>query len=379
MSTRRKKKTPEPIPQPTYKGSTISIDPSLMGQYRGRGRSPLDAEMESEDAMLAQELKSMRVDEIVLKRRARMAKLQKELSKLEKEGEYDSPSSEMPKMSVAMAQQIANLPDDERRKVIETYAMFSSLSGSKGKGDAMLPLLIGYSKSNSGSSQNDMATYAKAMSDQFKTGIDAMKAVMPPKEKSSNATELLKLFRDLVQDSVKRPMEELAKNMTAQPSAFEQILMNPEMFSRAKEIGMFGSRENRAGSTNVDLEIEKMRGERELQIKHLDLEWRKALLEIESKNQQTDTLMQALTPLSTILSGPLMQRMQQMGQQQGMMHSSVGDVQPSSPVTGTTVLLKCPCGNEQSLTFPGVPPNVIQCPSCKQELQVGAPTGENSH
>jgi len=378
MPPRTKKIKPEPIPRPTYKGSTISIDPSLMGQFRGRGRSPLDAEMESEDAMLAQELKSMRVDEIILKRKARMAKLQKELSKLEKETEFDSPSSSGgPRMSVAMAQQIASLPEDERRKVIETYAMFRSLDNPKGKGDSMLPLLIGFSKSNPGTQQSDMAVYAKAMSDQFQQGIQVMQSVIP-KEKPSNATELLKIFRDLVSDSVKKPMEELAKNMTAQPSAFEQILMNPEMFSRAKEIGMFGGRESRTGSTNIDLEIEKMRGERELQIKQLDLEWRKNLLEIESKNQRTDTLMSALTPLSTILSGPLMNRMEQMGQQQGMMHNTVGTVQATVPATGTTVLLRCPCGHEEAMTFPGVPPSVVKCSKCNQELQVGGvPTGEN--
>ena len=378
--SQRKKKTPEPIPQPTYKGSTISIDPSLMGQYRGRGRSPLDAEMESEDAMLAQELKSMRVDEIILKRRARMAKLQKELSKLEKESEFVSPSSsEMPRISVAMAQQIANLPDAERNKEIETYALFRNMDQSKGRGgDSLLPLLIGYSKSNPVTQQSDMATYAKAMSDQFQSGISMMQSVIP-KEKPSNATELLKIFRDLVSDSVKKPMEELAKNMTAQPSAFEQILMNPEMFSRAKEIGMFGSRESKTGSTNIDLEIEKMRGERELDIKKLDLDWKKSMLELEAKNQQTDNILQALTPLSAILSGPLAARMTEMGKQEGMAHSSRGAVQPLPPPSETTILLKCTCGNEEAITYPGEPPSVIKCPKCGQELQVGGiPSGKET-
>jgi len=198
-----------------------------------------------------------------------------------------------------------------------------------------------------------------------------------PKEKPSNATELLKIFRDLVADSVKKPMEELAKNMTAQPSAFEQILMNPEMFSRAKEIGMFGSREPRSGSTNIDLEIEKMRGERELQIKHLDLDWRKSLLEIESKNQRTDTILSALTPLSTILAGPVSQRMQQLGEQQGMAHQPPNPIPPVAQPTGTTILMKCSCGHEGPMNFPGKVPSLIKCPQCGQDLVVGgAPPGK---
>ncbi len=378
MSTRKKRKPTENIPQPIYKGSSISIDPSLMGHFGVRGRNPLDTEMASEDAMLAQELKNMRVDEIILKRKARMAKLQRELTKLENESQgITHDGSGMPKISFAMAQQISNLPEAEQRKVIETYAMLSSMSSKNGQ-NSMLPLLIGFSKTNQGNPQSDMATYAKAMSDQFQSGIAVMQSVTT-KEKPSNATELLKIFRDLVADSVKKPMEELAKNMTAQPSAFEQILMNPEMFSRAKEIGMFGGKESTGASTNIDLEIEKMRGERELQIKHLDLEWRKSLMEVEAKDRRTDSILSALAPLSALFAGPVSQRMEQLGQQTVATHGTPPPTQTASPPTGSTVLLKCLCGHEETKSFPGEPPEVLQCSSCGQELRIGgAPPGANA-
>jgi len=350
-----------------------------MGQFRGGSRNPLDEALESEDTMMARDFKTMRIEAMNLKRRAKMVKLQKEIDKLEKEGEkIDSNDSDIPRISVAMAQQISNLPQAEREKVIETYAMFRSIDQSKGKGDSMLPLLIGFSKSNPGTQQSDMVTYAKAMSDQFKTGIEAMKAVMPPKEKASNATEVLKLFKDLVTDSVRKPMEDLAKKMEPQQSAFEQILMNPEMFSRAKEIGMFGSREPRTGSTNIDLEIEKMRGERELQIKQLDLSWRKSLLETEAKDRRTDSILAALGPLSALAAGPVAQRMQSLGQQQGATHMPPSVMHRGAPPIGTTILLRCSCGYEGPMNFPGQVPNLIPCPKCGQELLVGGtPPGEN--
>ena len=371
MST-RKKKALEKVPPPTDPSSRIIIDPQLTGRFRRAGKSALDLELEAEDTMLARDLKEMRVEELNLKRKTRMAKLQKEIDKLEKETENnDLGSSDVPRMSVAMAQQISRLPEEERAKVIETYAMFRSIDQSKGKGDSLLPLLIGFSKSNPGTTQNDMVVYAKAMSDQFKTGIEAMKS-LTPKEKPSNATELLKIFRDLVTDSVKKPMEELAKNMQAQPSAFEQILMNPEMFARAKEIGMFGSREPRAGGTNIDLQIEQMRGERELSIKKMDLEWRKSMLENDARDRRTDNMMQALAPLSALLATPVAQRMQNLGQQQGAAHTPSNTPPPAQP-TGTTILLKCPCGNEETMHFPGTPPDTVNCPKCGQLLVVGEP------
>ena len=376
MSKRKKK--PENIPQPIYKGSSISIDPNLMGHFRGRGINPLDTEMASEDAMLAQELKNMRVDEIILKRKARMAKLQRELDKLENETQGITSGAGAPKISLAMAQQISNLSPDEQRKVIETFAMFNSM-GSKNGQNAMLPLLIGFSKTNQGNPQSDMAVYAKAMSDQFQQGISVMQSVQS-KEKPSNATELLKIFSGLVEKSMVKPMEDLTKNMTAQPSAFEQILMNPEMFSRAKEIGMFGGKESTGASTHIDLEIEKMRGERELQIKHLDLEWRKSLMEVEAKDRRTDSILSALAPLSALFAGPVSQRMEQLGQSSVATHGTPPATQTATPPPdGSTVLLKCTCGHEETLSFPGNPPEILKCSACGQELRIGGgPAGANA-
>ncbi len=375
MSTRRKKTVKEKTPLPTDKGYYVSFDPALMGHYR-RGKNPLDDELASEDAMLAHEVKSMRVEEMNLKRRSRMTKLQKEIDRLEKEsGKTESDDSDTPRISVAMAQQIANLPPAEREKVIETYALFSSIA--KGKGDSMLPLLIGFSKSNPGTPQINMLDYAKAMGDQLKTGIDLAKA-FTTKEKPSNAMEFMKVMKDLVIEGVRNPLLQAIEKSQPQPSAFEQILMNPEMFSRAKEIGMFGSSEPKTGSTNIDLEIEKLRGERQLEIKKMDLEWRKSTLEIEAKDRRTDTLLTALGPISAILAGPVSQRMQQFGEQQGATHIPPNVMPREAQTPGTTIVLRCTCGYEGPTTFPGPIPPIIKCPNCGQDLVVGGTApGEN--
>ena len=381
MSKKKNKTEPVKSNPLTDKRYSVSIDPALMGyRFRGYGRSSLDDELESEDAMMAREIKEMRVDEMNLKRRAKMAKLQKEIDKLEKETEKsDSDDSDIPRISVAMAQQIANLPPEEREKIIETYAMFRSMDQSKGRGDSLLPLLIGYSKSNPGTQQSDMVSYAKAMADQFKTGVEMMKSVMPPQDKASNATEILKLFKDLVTDSVKKPMEELVKNMQPQPSAFEQIIMNPDMRSAAKEMGMFGGGDPRTGSTNIDLEIEKLRGERELSIKKLDLEWRKTTLETEAKDKReerrNDNLLAALSPLTALLSGPIDQRMRQFGQQQAAAHVPPGGMPPLD----NNIMIRCSCGYQGPISFQGPSPDRVNCPSCGLELVVGGAPGVNGN
>lgn len=371
MSTRKKKTVKETVAKPTYTGSSFSIDPSLMGRYRSMGRNPLDDELASEDAMLARDLKTMRVEELNMKRRSRMAKLQKEIDKLEKETEKtDSGDSDLPKISVAMAQQIASLPPDERQKVVETYAMFRSMDQSKGKGDALLPLLIGYSKSNPGTPQINMLDYAKVFTDSFKTGMDMMKSVQT-KEKPSNVMDFMKVMKDLVVEGVRNPLLQAIEKTQPQPSAFEQILLNPEMRSAAKEMGMFGGNETRTGSTSIDLEIEKLRRESSLEMKKLDLAWRKTTLETQAKerseDRRTDAVLTALAPLSAILSGPVDQRMRQFGKQQAAAHTPpMGPPPPEN-----TILIQCSCSYQGPMTFQGPIPDRINCPSCGLELNVG--------
>ncbi len=367
MSIKRKKKT-ESTPKPTDKGYRLSYDPTLIGHYR-RGRNPLDDELESEDVMLARESKTMRVEAMNLKRKAKMVKLQKEIDKLEKETEKpDSDSGDLPQISVAMAQQIANLPPEERNKVIETYAMFSSIA--KGKGDSLMPLLIGFSKSNPGTPQINMLDYAKAMSDQLKTGIDLAKSFQE-REKPSNALEFMKVMKDLVIEGVRNPILQAMEKNQPQASVFEQILLNPEMRAAAKEMGMFGGGESKTGSTVIDLKIAQMTSTNQLEITKLNLEMKKSMLEMDAKDRRSDNMLALLAPLSAIVAGPVAQKMQQLGERQAAAHV------PSSQVPaagGTTILLRCTCGYEGPMTFPGQVPNLIPCPSCGLELLVGGST-----
>ena len=329
--SKSKKKT-ERIPLPTNKGYTLSIDPTLMGRVRRGAKSPLDEALESEDVMMARDFKTMRIEEANMKRKVKMAKLQKEIDKLEKDtAKNEKDESAMSGISIPLARQISMFPPEEQEKIMQTYAAYRSIDQSKGSGNSFLPYLIGFSKNNPGSSQSDMVTYAKAMSDQFKTGIEAMKAVMP-KEKASSSTEALKLMKDLIIEGVRNPVLTAIEKSQPQPGLFEQFITNPDLFNRVKELGLFGSREPKSGSTNIDLEIEKLRGERELTVKKIDLEWKKDMLKRESEDRRTDAIITAIGPLSALVSGPLNQRMRQFGQQQASTHNPTSVIPP----VGTT-------------------------------------------
>ncbi len=368
MSAKKRAQT-ERVEKPRINGSRIGMDPGYRGSFMVSRISPLDAEILAEEKMQAVELKAMRLEEMSLKRRAKMVKLQKEIDKLEKDGDLSTDNENYPGISIGMAQQISHLSEEEQQKILQTYATFRSIDQSKGRRDPLLPLLVGFSKTNPGNSQSDMITYAKAMSDQFKTGIDAMKAVMPQREKTANSIEVLKLFKDLVSDSLQKPMDELVRKVQHQPGVFEQILTNPDLYNRAKEIGMFGSREPKGGSTNIDLEIEKMRGERQMSSQKLDLEYRKMMLEMESKDRRTERMVSLIGPLSAMFSGSVDDKMRALGRNTAATHNPG----PVTVVPATFLHITCTeCGYDENMPLPGDPPDNIACPGCGVTLNVGA-------
>ena len=378
MSTRKKRTTEKPPDKPTYKSSRMVIDPVLIGRGGGSGRSSINRELRAEAEMNANELQEMRVEELVLKRKARIAKLQKDIDELEKESKKTDTDLINLDISLPMAAQISNLPEEEQQKILQTYMMFKTANQSGGNA-ALLPLLTGFSRSNPGSSRSDMAVFAKSMSDNFKTGVEVMKASMPQQPRDAGATELLKLFKDLVADSVKTPMAELVKNLQPQPSAFEQILLNPELFGRAKEIGMFGGKEGTKGSSsNIDLEIEKLRGERELSIKKMDLDWRMKMLENEQKDRRTDAILSIVAPGLAIASKPIEDRMRQMGRNTANPYTPAQPLHqpiqpaPQAPPKNYSLQIKCTeCGYDETQNLTAPPPEMILCPNCGAELKVG--------
>jgi len=356
------------------------VDPSLSGGYRRvRRRSALDDELDAEDDLQARELRDLRVKKLTLKREAEVAKLEREIKKIA-EVPAEPKTGEAPKIpgiSMTVARQIASLPDEERNRVLETYMLMQAAEAKQA--NAVLPAIVGFARANPGSSPNQYIDYAKAMADQFRTGVEIaqkMTPATPAPAPQQDPWKGVEMVMDIVKDTVKQPIKEMTERLQPQPGFFEQLLMNPDLFARAKELGIFGGRPSGgAGTSEMDLKIEQLRTERDLGMKKIDLEWKKSMLERESQDKRTDNLLAALAPLSAVIAGPVNQRMRQFGQQQASAHNP-GTTAGSMPPLSNTILIRCSCGYEGPMTFPGPPPDTIPCPSCGQTLIVGgAPSG----
>lgn len=311
-----------------------------------------------------------------MKREAEIAKLERDIKEAEgsptevKTGE----APKVPGISMTVARQIAALPDEERNRVLETYMLMQAAEAKNA--NAVLPAIVGFARANPGSSSNQFIDFATAMSDQFRTGVEVAQKMIPatpapaPQQDPWKGIELV---RDLFKDSVRVPLEKMSESMRPQVGFFESLLMNPELFDRAKTLGIFGSPSvGGAGTSETDLKIAQVTTANQLEIKKLDLEWRKSLLEKEASDNKTNALVTALAPFSAMFAGPIDQRMRQFGQQQASAHPANPAGRPPVPMPNT-ILIQCSCGYQGPTSFSGnTPPATINCPQCGLALNVGA-------
>lgn len=314
-----------------------------------------------------QKAKMLALDKYLLEETKDFNKLRAEMSQ-----DHDStgePGKTLNPATLAWAKQLAEMPEQQRQSVIAAYvALVSAEKG--GVGAAMMPMLLGFSKANPGASQGDMLAYATALSDQFSRGIETAQRFVPGTDTTSTSLEMFKVFKDLIQESVKRPLEEALKQTQPQSGFFEQMVKDPALFSRIKELGLFGH--PAAGPTgNIALEIERLRGERELGMKKLELEWKKAELQRQAEDRRADTLLTALTPMAALFAGPVDAKMRGLGQR-----TATGTPAPPTPTgapnpKGLPAQIACSCGYEGTIKVPSPPPQTLTCPKCGQELLPG--------
>ena len=346
---------------------------SLVNPGRAGKDDDLEAVLRDATKMKVNRIKMMEIDKYLLQSEQELEKLKRGESLTSTDGPLTSSADFM-----KMARMMSDLTPEEQKRFASAYTVLRMADkGQVGGSLQLLGPLLGYARQNPGSSEADLIKYLTLMDSQFSKGLQLAQSITPKQDEDSTI-KFLTLMKDIVVEGVRNPVLQAIEKAQPQPSAFEQIIMNPELFTRFT--GLMGGGK---GSTNIDLEIEKLRGERDLNNRKLDLQWRKDLLDIEAKDKQTDRILATLTPLATLLAGPVAQRMGKLGEQQAITHIPQNPTPPTAlqasiPPTETTILIKCSCGYEGSETFTGPQPSTIKCPHCNQELVIGGTSPEKT-
>jgi len=170
----------------------------------------------------------------------------------------------------------------------------------------------------------------------------------------------------LVIAGVRDPLITAMKELQPQPGLLEQIFMKPEVFSRFKELGFGGSN---TATTHLDLEIEKLRGDRQLQTTKWELEMRRDELKRQAEDRRTDTLISVFAPLASAFAGSAVSgKMRDLGQQQATAHNPTQTHLIPTVPPGDYIQLQCPCGYRGIEPLANPPQTKIICPICKQVL-----------
>jgi hypothetical protein len=317
-------------------------------KLKSSAEEPVETEEAEEDEEVAEkrrEMRRLKAEKELLKVRAEVEKLRAETEKLRREAE--APSAEGLGISEDMVKELAKLPDEERRKVVETYAMLRAAEGGK-YSPWVMPLLVGYARAHPGSDVSSMAEFAKTMAEQVKIGFEmASRAQQQPAQASS--VELLKLFAEIVRDNVKRPLEELVEKVQPQPSALEQILMNDKLFERAKALGLFGGGQAQGRPADLELEIEKLRTERDLKIEELRQQHERWLTEQQLEARKWEQI-------GRVFEGPVGRFIETVG------GGAAERLRAAPGAAGQ------PPQAPQQLKIPGVEVERISCPTCRRQF-----------
>jgi len=341
-----------------------------------RKPDPIEEEIRAEEEELAREARRLRLQELVAKRKKRVKELEGGIN----------PGVGGLDISPAMAMELAKLPEEERNRVIQTYAALKSAEKLGGAGALLMPLLVGYAKANPGSSQNSMVEFARAMTDQLKTGIELARQTQPQQtnpielaktitdqvktgislaknqQPQVDAVKLVEIFKDLVKENVQRPIEEVVKRIQPQPSVLERILMDDKLFDRLKNLGLFGGGQPQQTSADIQLEIEKLKTDREMKLKELDMK-----LE-EMRQQHSQWLMQQQMQAQAeerrwkvvegLMQGPLGRVVQTVGTAAA---AKISGATPPKPIP-----IECPqCGHH---FYGSSDAKIVVCPKCNTPL-----------
>lgn len=352
----------------------------------------IDGIMRDAQKMKVQRLKTMELDKYLLQS-------EQELEKLKRGELLTSNGGPLPSNAdfLNMAKALEDLSPDEAQRVRSSYTFFKMAEKGGSGGMALMPMLLQYAKTNPGASEDQMINYLKLMDSQLMKGLEIAKAMNPPKQgdpmnymvkgmelmkatnppKQDNPMEFLKLMKDLVIEGVRNPLLQAIEKSQPTPGVFEQILTKPELYSRFKEIGMFGSGDGAAKGT-IDLEIEKLRGDRDLQNRKFELEMQKMVLDNQNKERRTEMILKSVLPFASMFAGPIDERMREMGRQSvnPVFHPNPGHNPNPKPAPNpgpspSTLSIVCDeCGYDEEQSFMGPPPETVTCPRCSNEMNI---------
>lgn len=226
--------------------------------------------------------------------RARQAELDDQRRRGDSVNRRGTPDDNM-EVTPEFAAKIAELPDDKRQAVMQTYSMFQAARG--GESNSMLPLLLMYSQKPS-TSAPDIATYGDQMLNAFQTG---QASVAGSGGQSTTDTILLKLLDKQLETKPVESKNDTLATITALKDA--GLIYTPADVSRmlAESGGKAHEIPLATGPNNAELEIKRLDMTQTLELKKMDNDMRLGMAKLGLEEKKSESLTKVVDRLGNTI------------------------------------------------------------------------------
>jgi Skp family chaperone for outer membrane proteins len=348
-----------------------------------RAEDELDKVMKEATRRKIQHLKMMELDRYLwetkkeaLEARKEVEQLKKELEKLgvPLEGQQAAqPQQQEGEQAVSreymdVARMLAELPDEKREAVINTYMLLRSADRMGPAASLMLPIMAAYMKSNPSAGQADLIKLSESMANQVKTLLEVARGQQPAQQvdQITSIATLIKTLADIYRpptaqadpiDLLKKVLD-FAGALTGQRSVWDEILEDENKYRRLKEI-LGGSSQL---PPEVVIKLEEMRQAHEREMKKLDLEILKLRSELLESRRKSKQFAMALRKIGEAVASGLREA------EEESRPYAYGQAQQQPLPQPQPQTLKCPkCGADVPNCVPGAK---VTCPSCNSTYLV---------
>lgn len=285
-------------------------------------------------------------------------------------------------IDIRLATELAKMPEEERKKVIETYAMLRAAERSAANPNILLPMLIGFSREHRDASKEEMFQWGKLQLETMKTAWDMAKAGEKPRDGSDSIKLFMEVFKEILEkdrEARKLEFEMLMKKMEEmrQPSLLEAIVFDEKTRNALKEIGLFNPPRQQQGiDPRIQLQIEQMKMQHEKDLKRMEMEFQLKLEELRAQQQRTAAMLQGIRQIGFAAAQALTQEDVMSEQPQNVAMATgekvrsnvVGVGSEPGSLSEEVVTLDCPTC-KKPITFPKTA-ETVQCPFCNSMYRV---------
>jgi ribosomal protein S27E len=333
----------------------------------GEEKDEVDKVLEDIVRRKAQKLKSLELEKFLLETQREVEKMRSEVEKGSESSE--SPSSngeaEASEITPMIAVELAKLPEDQRRTVMQTYSMLKGIEKSDSRTlPLILPMLIERARANSASNGSNVTDVVRAMADVLKTGFDMGKS---QSQGSQTGDQLVGTLLNALLNHLMKEKDEETKQLLAQvyealgkkENIFEKILTDE---SFRENLRSFFSREGTPPELNAEIakmrvDLEKFKAEQGLALD----KW-KAEKDWEIKRQEN-----LVRTLETIFQGPPGRIIDSAVSK---VVGGIGKGVAAQAATQAAKMITAKCGECGAIFQIAEGLKTVKCPSCGAELEI---------